>query len=480
MNRSLSYVAAAVAISVWAVAPALANEDPGLRRKPNILLILLDDLGWMDLGCQGNPRVDTPHIDRLAQQGMRFTDAYAAAPVCSPTRAAVLTGLSPARLRITNHIPDQKGFIPDGAKVLPAEMLDHLPLERVTVAERLQEAGYATGFFGKWHLAGRAGPEGKGLVEFYPEHQGFTVNVGGCSHAGPPTYFDPYRIHTLPNRRPGEYLPDRMADEVIQFMRTHRDGPFLAFLWEYAVHYPMEAPTDLVKKYKSRVGPGVKDPRYAAMTEAMDAAIGKILTALDDLGLRDNTLVIFTSDNGPFLGVADAKPLRSGKGYLYEGGIRVPLIVRWPAHVRPGSVCSAPVISMDFYPTILAAAGISQDVSEPLDGESLMPLLKQAGALKRQAIYFHYPNYAFHRSNRLGSAIRRGDYKLIEFFDEASVELYNLRDDVGETQDLSAKRPEVATSLRSELVRWREASGAAMPRRADRGGAEAPMGDGRD
>lgn len=480
MNRSLFYVAAAVAISVWAVAPALANEDPGLRRKPNILLILLDDLGWMDLGCQGNPRVDTPHIDRLAQQGMRFTDAYAAAPVCSPTRAAVLTGLSPARLRITNHIPDQKGFIPDGAKVLPAEMLDHLPLERVTVAERLQEAGYATGFFGKWHLAGRAGPEGKGLVEFYPEHQGFTVNVGGCSHAGPPTYFDPYRIHTLPNRRPGEYLPDRMADEVIQFMRTHRDGPFLAFLWEYAVHYPMEAPTDLVKKYKSRVGPGVKDPRYAAMTEAMDAAIGKILTALDDLGLRDNTLVIFTSDNGPFLGVADAKPLRSGKGHLYEGGIRVPLIVRWPAHVRPGSVCSAPVISMDFYPTILAAAGISQDVSEPLDGESLMPLLKQAGALKRQAIYFHYPNYAFHRSNRLGSAIRRGDYKLIEFFDEASVELYNLRDDVGETQDLSAKRPEVATSLRSELVRWREASGAAMPRRADRGGAEAPMGDGRD
>jgi arylsulfatase A-like enzyme len=480
MNRSLPYVAAAVILSFWAVAPAHANENSGLRGKPNILLILLDDLGWMDLGCQGNPRVDTPHIDRLALQGMRFTDAYAAAPVCSPTRAAVLTGLSPARLRITNHIPDQKGFIPDGAKVLPAEMLDHLPLERVTVAERLQKAGYATGFFGKWHLAGRAGPEGKGLVEFYPEHQGFTVNVGGCSHAGPPTYFDPYRIHTLPNRRPGEYLPDRMADEVIQFMRSHRDGPFLAFLWDYAVHYPMEAPAGLIRKYESRVGPGVKDPRYAAMTEATDAAIGKILTALDDLGLRDNTLVIFTSDNGPFLGVADAKPLRSGKGYLYEGGIRVPLIVRWPDHVQPGSVCSTPVISMDFYPTILEAAGISQDASEPLDGESLLPLLKQAGDLRRQAIYFHYPNYAFHRSNRLGSAIRRGDYKLIEFFDDASVELYNLRDDEEETQDLSAKRPEITASLRSELVRWREASGAAMPRRADHGGAETPSGDGRD
>jgi len=411
---------------------------------------------------------------------MRFTDAYAAAPVCSPTRAAVLTGLSPARLRITNHIPDQKGFIPDEAKILPAEMLDHLPLERVTVAERLQEAGYATGFFGKWHLAGKATRDGKGLLEFYPERQGFMVNVGGCGHAGPPTYFDPYRIHTLPDRRPGEYLPDRMADEVIQFMQTNRDRPFLALLWNYAVHYPMEAPADLIKKYEPRVGPGVKDPRYAAMTEAMDAAIGKVLAALDDLGLRENTLVIFTSDNGPFLGAADAKPLRAGKGYLYEGGIRVPLIVRWPGRVRPGSVCHEPVISMDFHPTILETAGISQNASEPLDGESLMPLLAQTGDLKRQAIYFHYPNYAFHRSNRLGSAIRKGDYKLIEFFDDASVELYNLRDDEGETRDLSAKRPEVAAPLRLELVRWREASGAAMPRRADHGGAETPIGDGCD
>jgi len=449
---------------------AISQADrPAQKAKPNILFVLLDDLGWKDIGCQGNPRVDTPHIDRLAQQGMRFTDAYAASPVCSPTRAAVLTGLSPARLRITNHIPDQKGFIPDGAKVLPAEMLDHLPLERVTVAERLQKAGYVTGFFGKWHLAGRAMREGRGLIEFYPEHQGFAVNVGGCATGGPSTYFDPYSIHTLPDRRKGEYLTDRLADEVIGFMRTNRDRPFLAFLWHYAVHWPMEAPADLIRKYESRVGPGVKDPRYAAMTEAMDTSMGKILDALDDLGLRDNTIVIFTSDNGPFLGVADAKPLREGKGYLYEGGIRVPLIVRWPGRVQPGLVCHEPVVSMDFYPTILEAAGISRDASELLDGESLTPLLTQTGGLKRQSIYFHYPNYAFHRSNRLGGAVRKGDYKLLEFFDDASVELYNLREDEGETRDLSAKLPDVAESLRSELAQWRETSGAAMPRRADAG-----------
>lgn len=465
----------AIVVIVAAILSAvLADTDqnteasrPSGGRRPNILLVMADDLGWMDVGCQGDPRVDTPHIDRLAQQGMRFTDAYAAAPVCSPTRAAVLTGLSPARLRITNHLPDQKRFIPEEAKLLPAAMLDHLPLERVTFAERLQEAGYATGFFGKWHLAGRAGREGRGLVQFYPEHQGFGLNVAGCAHAGPPTYFDPYRIHTLPDRREGEYLPDRLADEVIAFMRANRDGPFLAVLWNYAVHWPMEAPPELVKKYESRVGPGVKDARYAAMTEALDRSLGRIFAALEDLGLQDNTMVLFTSDNGPFLGVANAKPLRSGKGYLYEGGIRVPLIVRWPDRVAPGSVCHEPVISMDFYPTFLEVTGVETDTTGPLDGESLMPLLTQAGDLERQAIYFHYPNYAFHRGNRLGGAIRKGDYKLIDFFGNDPPELYNLAEDQGETRDLATERPELVVSLRDELSRWRDASGAAMPRRAD-------------
>lgn len=231
----------------------------------------------------------------------------------------------------------------------------------------------------------------------------------------------------------------------------------------------MEAPAELIKKYESRVGPGVKDPRYVAMIEAMDNALGRILTALEDLGLRDNTIVVFTSDNGPFLGVSEPKPLRAGKGYLYEGGIRVPLIVRWPGRVPAGSLCRKPVISMDFYPTILEAAGIAPQASGPLDGESLMPLLTQTGDLKRQALYFHYPNYAWHRDNRLGGAICKGDYKLMDFFDDASVELYNLREDEGETRDLSATLPEMAASLREELVRWRESSGAAMPRRVGTG-----------
>jgi arylsulfatase A-like enzyme len=270
----------------------------------------------------------------------------------------------------------------------------------------------------------------------------------------------------LPDLQKGEYLPDRLADEVIEFIHSYRDRPFLAFLWIFAVHWPMEAPAELVKKYESRMGPGVKDPRYAAMTEAQDASLGKIFTALDELGLRDNTVVIFTSDNGPFLGVADAGPLRSGKGHLYEGGIRVPLIVRWPGRVRPGSVCQKPVISVDFYPTLLEAAGLLADRARPLDGESLMPLLTQTGNLERQAIYFHYPNYAFHRGNRLGGAIRKGEYKLIEFFDGGPSELYDLEQDVGETHDLATERPDMVASLREELARWRKASDAAMPRRA--------------
>jgi arylsulfatase A-like enzyme len=231
----------------------------------------------------------------------------------------------------------------------------------------------------------------------------------------------------------------------------------------------MEAPEALVDKYRQRVGPGVKDPRYAAMIEAMDTALGRILVTLDELGLKEGTIVIFTSDNGPYLGVTDAKPLRSGKGFLYEGGIRVPLIVRWPGVVQAGALCSAPVISMDFYPTLLEAVGQKRDGTEPMDGESLMPLLRQAGDLARDAVYFHYPNYAFHRSNRLGSAVRAGRYKLIEWLDDESVELYDLQNDPGETRDLSKSLPDIATSLKRKLVRWRESMDARMPRRADAG-----------
>jgi len=425
---------------------------------PNIVFVMIDDLGWSDLACQGNPLVETPHIDRLAFQGMRFTDAYAAAPVCSPTRAAVMTGQSPARLRITNHAPDRPSFTPENAKLLPAEMHEHLALDYVTIAERLREGGYATGFFGKWHLAAR------GESSHFPDHQGFDVNIGGCSFGGPPTFFDPYHIPTLPDRQVGEYLPDRLADESIAFITSHQDGPFAVFLWNYTVHWPMEAPEPLIAKYADRTGPGLNDTRYGAMIEAMDASIGRILHALDTLELADETLVVFTSDNGGFGGVSDNRPLRAAKGYLYEGGIRVPLIVRWPGVVEPGTVSHEPVISMDFYPTLVTVAGLAMRDDIPCDGESLLPVLTGSGGMMREDLYFHYPNYAFHKSNRLGGAIRHGRYKLIERFDDGSLELYDVADDISEQNDLSADQPELARQLRQRLADWRTECNAAMPR----------------
>lgn len=429
--------------------------------KPNILFILIDDLGWMDLHCQGNANLKTPHIDALAGQGMRFTDAYAAAPVCSPTRAAIMTGQSPARLHITNHLPHQDRFTPEDSRLLPAEMLDHLPLEHVTLAERLrEEAGYATAFIGKWHLY-------KGKERQYnPLHQGFDINIGGCSYGGPPTFFDPYRIDFLPDREAGEYLPDRLADEAIAFIKQQdaKGAPFFVALWNYTVHWPMEAPARLVAKYRDRPLKGYRDHRYAAMIEAMDMAIGRVLGTLDQLEDAEDTIVVFTSDNGPFGGVGDARPLRGDKGHLYEGGIRVPLIVRWPGKIKAGSVNSTPVISTDFYPTLLSVAGLGSEEGRANDGEDLLPLLMAGKSLKRQAIFWHYPNFAFHRDNRLGSAIRAGDYKLLEFFDDQSVELYNLREDIGEKMNLAGKKPELAMRMKAQLHAWRADTKAAMPK----------------
>jgi len=429
--------------------------------KPNILFILIDDMGWMDLGCQGNENLHTPNIDALARDGIRFTDAYAPAPVCSPTRAAIMTGQSPARLQITNHLPHQDRFTPKDSKILPAKMLNHLPLKHVTLAERLKEdAGYATAFIGKWHLY--TGREEK----YNPLNQGFDINIGGCSYGGPPTFFDPYRIDFLPDRKKGEYLPDRLADETIAFMGEQKlkKKPFFVTLWNYTVHWPMEAPAKLVEKYKDLPVKGYRDHRYAAMIEAMDSAIGKVLRSLDELQISDDTLVIFSSDNGPFGGVGDARPLRADKGHLYEGGIRVPLIVRWPGKVKPGMIDQTPIILTDFFPTILDAAGISPDPNSPVDGENILPHLKGEKKLKDRAIHWHYPNFAFHRDNRLGSAIREGDYKLLHFYDTDSVELYNVRKDISEKNDLSGELPKLASRLQGKLKSWLKESGAVMPR----------------
>ena len=428
--------------------------------KPNVLFILIDDMGWMDLGCQGNKNLRTPNIDNLAKGGMRFTDAYAPAPVCSPTRAAIITGQSPARLQITNHLPHQDRFTPKDSKLLPAKMLNHLSLESETLAERLKkDAHYATAFIGKWHLyTGRD-------KKYNPLNQGFDINIGGCSYGGPPTFFDPYRIDFLPDRKEGEYLPNRLADEAIAFIseQNSKDKSFFVALWNYTVHWPMEAPDKLVEKYKNLPVKGYRDHRYAAMIEAMDIAIGKVLKSLDDLNITEETLVIFTSDNGPFGGVGDASPLRADKGHLYEGGIRVPLIVRWPGKVEAGAVEETPVILTDLHPTILSATGLDLNSTIPNDGHNLLPLLQGKEKLKNRAVHWHYPNFAFHRDNRLGSAIREGDHKLIHFYDTDSVELYNLKNDISEKNDLSGKMPQLASRLKNKLKVWLQDSGAVMP-----------------
>ncbi len=458
-----AWIGSLVSLAVWLVGHASSHSAPAAAppTPPNIVVILADDLGWMDLHCQGNPLLDTPQLDRLAKQGMRFTDAYAAAPVCTPTRAAMMTGKSPARLAITNHAPGHRpGFVPKGQDLAEAETLTYLPLGEVTIAERLKKAGYATGFIGKWHLSHRKGADANGPWEpqLRPEHQGFDLNIGGCDRGGPPSFFEPYGIPNIPPRRKGDYLPERLADECISFLRTNQAKPFFLCWWDYSVHYPIQAPEQLIQKYRQR--PGVKDPAYAAMIEGMDTAIGRVLQELDFLGLATNTLVLFTSDNGSLFG---NEPLRANKGFLYEGGIRVPWIVRWPGIVKPGSTCSVPVISTDTYSTLLEAAGLKPVPEQAPDGESLLPLLRQTGSLQRKALYFHYPNYAFHQRNRLGGAIREGDFKLIRNYDDDSLELYNLAADLGETRNLSATHPEMTQRLTAKLESWLKSSGARMP-----------------
>ena len=450
-----------VHIATLAMALAGGVEASPATSRPNILFILIDDMGWMDLGCQGNRHVRTPNIDRLAGEGVRFTDAYAPAPVCSPTRAALMTGHSPARLAITNHLPHQDRFTPKNSELLPAQMRDHLPLEYTTIAERLKvDAGYATAFIGKWHIY-----SGKD-EQYAAHHQGFDINIGGCSYGGPPTFFDPYRIPFLENRKKGEYLPDRLADETIMFMRQQvkRKKPFYAALWNYTVHWPMEAPKEFVAKWADRPRAGYNHKVYPAMLETMDLAIARVLAELKALEIEEETFVVFTSDNGPFGGAGDARPLRGDKGHLYEGGIRVPLIVRWPGQVAAGRVSREPVILTDFYPTLLEVAGLKPGGDYPGDGESLLPLLRGEESLQREAIFWHYPNFAFHRDNRLGSAVRMGDYKLLEFFDDDTVELYNLRKDLGESNNLAENEPERSAAMRRRLHGWRQESGAKMPR----------------
>lgn len=455
-----------------AVLTTLVAFDPSAARAapPHVVLILVDDLGWKDLRCQGNEQLNTPRLDALATQGIRFTNAYAAAPVCSPSRGALITGLAPARLHITQHGKDGPSFWPKERKLQPPTAEHVLPLKTITVAERLKEAGYATGFFGKWHLSGDQDPKDPtaGGPAFWPEHQGFDVNVGGCGLGGPPTYFDPYRIPAIKPRKKGEYLTDRLADEAVTFLQGNRKKPMFVCLWTYNVHYPFEAPEEMVAKYKGKEGKGLKNATNAAQIEATDRAVGKVLDEIDRLGIADNTLVIFTSDNGGWDGATDNRPLRSAKGDLYEGGLRVPLIVRWPGviakgkAVAPDSTNDTIVIGTDLPATILDAADVPLGRDEKLDGVSLRPLL-QGKKLDREAVFFHYPHYAWHKGNRPGGAVRSGAYKLIRRYDDSSLELFDLATDAGEEKNLADTKPELASQLDGQLGRWLKDTGAQMP-----------------
>lgn len=449
------------------------ENSEGNQPPKSVLFILVDDLGYMDIGANNpNTFYETPNIDKLAASGMRFTDGYAANPVCSPTRYSIMTGRYPSRVDATNFFSGRRS-----GKFNPAPLNDRMPLDEITIAEALKEHGYQTFFAGKWHL----GP----TEEYWPTEQGFDVNRGGHRGGGPyggKKYFSPYENPTLSNGPEGEHLPDRLARETSEFIEEHRDEPFLAYLSFYSVHTPLMAPKDLVAKYQAKAKKlGLSDenafaeeeqvfgdkPRrvriqqnhavYAAMVEAMDRAVGKVLNQITKLGLDDSTAVFFIGDNGG-LSTSEGSPtsnlpFRGGKGWIYEGGIREAFLVRCPGVTTPGSVSSEPVCSTDFYPTILEYCGLPLKPNQHLDGQSLVPLMSGEERLSRENLFWHYPHY----SNQGGfpaAALRNRDWKLIERFEDGRVHLYHLKDDPGERKDRSKDFPDRVVRMRENLHRW--------------------------
>jgi arylsulfatase A-like enzyme len=462
--KALGAGATSLAISGCGAATRTLSATSELNKKPNFVLILIDDLGWKDLSCYGSTFYETPNIDRLAQESMLFTNAYSACPVCSPTRAGLMTGKDTARLRFTGHITAiGRHRHPKNSRIVPPDDRMYLPLEEVTIAEVLKPAGYVSASIGKWHL---------GTEQYWPLEQGFDLNVAGWTHGSPPAYFYPYKnphskwnpsIPTLKGGKPGEYLTDRLTDEAIKFIRANKNRPFFLYLTHYAVHTPLQAPERLVSKYKAKLktDQSQKNATYAAMIENLDANVGRVLRALEQLGLADDTVVIFTSDNGGAGSVTNNAPLRAGKGYLYEGGIRIPLFIKWSGRVRVGSISHTPVTSEDLYPTVLEIAGDRTKPPDKIDGKSLVPLLTDKGKLKREAIYWYYPHYS-PQAKQPGAAIRAGDYKLIEHYDPPGVELYNLAEDIGEQVNLAEKMPQKTEQLLTKLHDWLKSVNAKM------------------
>jgi arylsulfatase A-like enzyme len=434
--------------------------------QPNILFIYIDDLGWRDLGVMGSTYYETPHVDGLASEGMVFTNAYACAPNCAPSRACLLTGMYAPRHGIYTVGSAERGQAVR-RKLIPVENQTTLDLEFRTLAEALGDAGYRTGFVGKWHLGGAG---------HLPGDQGFDWSIAGDDAGTPASYFYPYRnqrraIPGLDEGVEGEYLTDRLTSEAIGFLRQSRDEPFFLLLSHYSVHTPLRAKPDLIDRYQEKPGSGGHDhPTYAAMVQSVDESVGRLLETLDSLGLAENTAVIFHSDNGGFGPATSMAPLRGSKGMLYEGGIRVPLIVRWPGHVEGGAVSEIPVIGSDIFPTTLEMAGRTPREGQVLDGASLVPLLEGRGEPDPRALYWHFPAYLEADASVEGpwrttpvSAVRLGRYKLLNFFEDGRRELYDLLSDPSESVDLSSELISKTSELGELLERWWSETEAFIP-----------------
>jgi arylsulfatase A-like enzyme len=445
-------------LATLAAAPAAALQ----RRKPNIVFILIDDYGWRDTSYNGSKYYETPNVDRLARSGMVFTNGYSASPVCSPTRAATMTGRYPARLHVTAHLQGATNRFHFTKVIQPNARLE-LPLSEVTIAEVLRDGGYKTACIGKWHL---------GKKGFLPSDQGFEVSLAGDEAGSTNNFFYPDWQKKIPlDGREGEYLTDRLTDLSVDFIRKNKDNPFFLYLPHFAVHTPIQGKPDKVKKYDAKSRP--EDPQnygeYAAMIESMDESVGRILDALRENGLEEDTLIFFTADNGGVTSlewknrpVTSNLPLRLGKGHLYEGGIRVPTVVSWPGTVKSGSVCDAPVLSVDWAPTMAEASGLGANKLPSVDGVSIMPLLRGAKSLAPRDIFWHFPHYSPQRG-KPSAAIRRGDLKLIYFFEDEHVELYNLKSDIGEKKDLAGAEQARTAAMRARLLEWLKETNAQIP-----------------
>ena len=522
MKNTTLYILGSILVLVFAGCSS-QNTETKPSTPPNVIFFLVDDLGWTDVGAFGSSFYDTPHIDQFAAEGVKFTSAYAACHVCSPTRSSILTGKYPARNNMTDWIPGRRDF--PFQKYLNVRTGQQLPYEEETIAETLKAHGYATAAVGKWHL---------GSTPHTPDKHGFDWHIPRNWSRGAPnrTFYAPYNLEGLEDAPEGEYLTDRLTDEALGFIDQNKDGPFFLYLAHFAVHDPIDGRLDLVDKYEEklkenpppRIEPfvlegnpdrpeklskeyldqAISDPEFAeygvlpkhtvkikqhqdnthfaGMVEAVDQSFGRIVEHLEELGIDDNTIVIFFADNGGMAGMnvgsplrtvtegqldrafsTSVLPLRGAKGWLYEGGIRVPCIVKWPGEGEQGTVSDEPIISTDFYPSILEMAGLPQVDPQHADGVSIAPILKGASSLERDAIYWHFPHYSNHGMQPPAGAIRAGDYKLLEYYENNTVQLFNLKEDIGERNDLAKSNPAKAKELTAMLHAWRESVDAQMP-----------------